>query len=58
MTGWGTTDPALVAEHIWDCHDHPEVGLCIVFSPFCSSPNCEPTLVEPLSWGAIKAMFR
>jgi parallel beta-helix repeat protein len=58
MNWWGTTDPALIAEHIWDCHDEPEVGLCVVFDPFCWNPNCEPTLVEPLSWGAIKAIYR
>jgi hypothetical protein len=58
MNWWGTTDPALIAEHIWDCHDDPEIGVCVVFAPFCSNPACEPTLVEPLSWGAIKAMYR
>lgn len=58
MNWWGTTEAALIAEHIWDCNDDPEVGVCVVFEPFCWDSNCEPTLVEPLSWGAIKAIFR
>lgn len=58
MNWWGTTDPDLIAEHIWDCRDDPGLGTCILFEPFCMNPNCEPTPVEPLSWGAIKAMYR
>jgi hypothetical protein len=58
MNWWGTPEPELIAEHIWDCHDDPDIGVCIQFEPFCMSPGCEPTPVEPVSWGAIKAMFR
>jgi hypothetical protein len=58
MNWWGTTDPDLIAEHIWDCNDDPTLGVCILFDPFCKNPECEPTSVEALSWGAIKAIYR
>jgi hypothetical protein len=58
MNWWGTTYPDLISERIWDCHDDPELESCIVFEPFCTDPGCAPTLAEPLSWGAIKTMFR
>ena len=58
MNWWGTTDPDLIAEHIWDCNDDPGLGVCILFDPFCKNPNCEPTLVEPVTWGAIKLLYR
>jgi hypothetical protein len=58
MNWWGTTDPQLIAERIWDCHDDPELGTCILFDPFCTNPGCEPTLIENQSWGAIKTIYR
>ena len=58
MNWWGTTDAELIAEHIWDCADDPALEPCVLFDPFCMNPACEPTLVEPWSWGAIKSLYR
>jgi len=57
MNWWGSVDPLVIAEGIWDCHDDPERA-CVVFEPFCMLPGCEPVPVEPSSWGSIKALFR
>lgn len=58
MNWWGTADSTAIAESIWDCHDDPSVHACADFVPFCVSPGCEATPVEPSSWGSIKAMYR
>lgn len=58
MNWWGSVDPLLIAEGIQDCYDDPELGVCVVFEPFCTSPGCEPTPVEPTSWGRIKGIYR
>ena len=58
MNWWGSVDPLAIAEGIHDCYDDPEVPICVVFDPFCTSPGCEPSPVEPRSWGSIKALFR
>jgi len=55
---WGTTDPAVIAEMIWDCNDDPELLICVEFDPFCTSPGCEPTAVEATTWGGVKALYR
>lgn len=57
MNWWGSVDPLVIAEGILDCYDDPE-RTCVVFEPFCMSPGCGPTPVEPSSWGSIKALFR
>jgi hypothetical protein len=58
MNWWGTVDPAVISSHVFDCHDDPGTALCVDFEPWCTSPGCEPTAVEPSSWASIKAMFR
>ena len=58
MNWWGSVDPLVIAEGIQDCYDDPELLVCVVFEPFCMSPGCEPTPVEPSSWGSIKALYR
>jgi len=58
MNWWGSVDPLVIAEGIHDCHDDPEVPICVVFEPFCTSPGCQPSPVEPSSWGGIKALYR
>ncbi len=58
LNWWGSTDPAVISQGIWDCYDDPEVVTCVVFEPFCMSPGCEPVPVEPSSWGSIKALYR
>ena len=55
---WGTADPDEIAAAIWDCHDDPSIGTCVVYDPWCTTPGCEPVAVEATSWGAIKAMYR
>ena len=57
MNWWGSVDSLVIAEGILDCYDDPE-RTCVVFEPFCMSPGCEPTPVEPSSWGSIKALYR
>jgi hypothetical protein len=58
MNWWGSVDPLVIAEGIYDCYDNPESQVCVVFEPFCTSPGCTPTPVEPSSWGSIKALYR
>lgn len=58
MNWWGSTDPATISEGILDCHDDPEVGVCVAFEPFCDFPGCEAVPVERTSWGSIKALYR
>ena len=58
MNWWGTTDPDEIAAGIWDCNDDPNVGLCVVFDPWCWSPGCTGTTVQPTTWGGIKALYR
>ncbi len=58
MNWWGSVDPLVIAEGIQDCYDDPELRVCVVFEPFCTSPGCEATPVEPSSWGSIKALYR
>lgn len=55
---WGTTDPVEIAATIWDCHDNYYIAVCVVFEPWCTAPGCGVSAVEPISWGAIKAVFR
>ena len=58
MNWWGTTDPAVIAAGILDCSDDPEVMTCVVFDPWCTSPGCGTTAVSPMTWGAIKSLYR
>lgn len=58
MNWWGSVAPLVIAEGIQDCYDDPELGVCVVSEPFCTSPGCEPTPVESASWGRIKGMYR
>lgn len=58
MNWWGSTDPVVIAAGIRDCNDDPALNATVVFEPFCLSPGCGPVAVEPLSWGAIKALYR
>lgn len=58
MNWWGSVDPPVIADGIQDCYDDPELHVCVLFEPFCTSPGCEPTPVEARSWGSIKALFR
>jgi len=55
---WGTTDPAEIAERIYDAADDPSLEITILYDPWCAAPGCDPTGVEPASWGAIKALYR
>jgi hypothetical protein len=55
---WGTTDPTVIAQGIWDHNDDPAIGGTVLFDPWCMSLGCGPSGVEAASWGAIKAMFR
>jgi len=58
MNWWGSTDPLVIAEGIWDCNDDPELNATVVFEPFCMAPGCGSTPVEARTWGAIKALYR
>ena len=58
MNWWGTTDPAEIAEHIWDAADDPTLPACVIYDPWCTSPGCGATATERTTWGAVKAMFR
>jgi hypothetical protein len=58
MNWWGSVDSLVIAEGIYDCNDDPEVGICVIFQPFCTSPGCQPSSIEPSSWGSIKALYR
>ena len=58
MNWWGTTDPAEIAAAIHDCEDDPSIQICVIFDPWCETPGCGGTAVEPSSWGTIKALYR
>ncbi len=58
MNWWGTTDPDEIAAGIWDCEDDPDIWCHVLFDPWCATPGCDVTPIEPSSWGTIKAMFR
>ncbi len=51
---WGTTDVAVVADSIWDCHDDAEAAHCVAFEPMADGP----VRVEAHTWGSVKALFR
>ena len=55
---WGSIDPEVISQTIWDCNDDPEAETCVVFEPFCTAAGCEPVPVESMSWGGIKALYR
>jgi hypothetical protein len=56
LTGnwWGTTDTAYIAEHIWDCHDDPQVRIFFDYEPIADGPI--PT--EGQTWSQVKERFR
>lgn len=58
MNWWGTTDPDEIATGIRDCEDDPGILCRVLFDPWCETPGCGVTPVEPSSWGTIKSMFR
>jgi len=58
MNWWGSTDPDVIALGILDCHDYVSGGRCAIFEPFCEWPGCEPSPVQAVSWGTLKALFR
>jgi len=59
MNWWGSTDPAVISEHIFDCNDAPGTTFCVDFEPWCEDPGCDGgTPVESSSWGLIKALYR
>ena len=58
MNWWGTTDPEEIASHILDCNDGAGIGACIEFEPWCAAPGCDPVAVQPITWGALKSLYR
>ena len=58
MNWWGTTDPLEIAERIYNADDDPSIEIIVLYDPWCTAPGCDPTGVEPASWGAIKALYR
>lgn len=51
---WGTTDPAEVAEMIWDINDDPTMNSIVNYLPMADGPLA----TEDISLDGLKAMFR
>jgi hypothetical protein len=51
---WGTTDPNVVDELIYDCHDDQNSYHCVIYEPMAG----QPVEVEAKSWSAVKELFK
>ncbi len=51
---WGTTDPAQIAEWIWDGNDDPSTWVIVDFEPFIGGP----IPAESRTWGEVKDLYR